>query len=72
MSIKVNSASIWENVHCIKCGWPVIHACCNDEFRGYKNADIYDWWAYCSNKGCENHEGEGIFQDTPEWIEEDK
>jgi hypothetical protein len=52
---------------CQDCGWPVICACCNDEFLNYKNASEYDWWMYCSNKGCKNHDGEGVFQYDPEW-----
>ena len=34
----------------------------------FKDADEWDWWYYCSNKGCKNHEGEGVFQGTPKWI----
>lgn len=53
---------------CKDCGWPVVHACCNDEFTTFKDAANWDWWTYCSNKGCKNHDGEGIFQAEPEWI----
>lgn len=66
------TASIYPNKHCSDCGWPIIFACCNDEFCDYveqKNTGVWDWWFYCSNKGCKNHEGQGVFQDLPEWVE---
>lgn len=63
-----STASIIEDEHCKDCGWPVVHACCNDEFNNFKDADTWDWWMYCTNKGCKNHEGEGVFQDWPEWV----
>ena len=65
---KIESASILENYFCNDCGWPIINACCNDEFANYKDAVNWDWWLYCSNKGCKNHDGQGIFQDIPDWI----
>ncbi len=61
------TASIWENCHC-ECGWPIIHACCNDEFNNFKDADKWSWWVYCANKGCKNHDGEGVHYNQPEWI----
>lgn len=66
------TTSILENNHCKDCGWPVIHACCNDDFQKHKDAKTWDWWLYCSNKGCKNHEGEGVFQDWPDWIKSEK
>jgi hypothetical protein len=51
-----NTASIWPNLFCRACGWPIIHACCNDEMGEEPWGG--DYWAYCSNKGCENHAGE--------------
>jgi len=64
-----NTASISGKIFCKDCGWPVIHACCNDEFRNFKDAYQWDWWYYCSNKGCQNHDGEGVFQNDPDWVE---
>ena len=55
---------IYKNKRCKKCKWQVVFALCNDEM-----ACDWDYWNYCSNKGCENHVGEGIFQNTPDWIE---
>jgi hypothetical protein len=68
---KGSCASICEGYHCKDCGWPVIDACCNDRFTEYKDAAQWDWWMYCSNKGCKNHVGEGVFQIWPDWIEKD-
>ena len=53
---------------CKDCGWPVIFACCNHPFTIFKDAPTHDWWLYCSDKGCKNHDGEGIFQDIPDWV----
>lgn len=55
---------------CVSCNWPIVFACCNDSFREFKDAAEWDWWVYCSNKGCKNHDGEGIFQDLPVWVYE--
>jgi hypothetical protein len=56
------------NAFCIDCGWPVVFANTNYEFKDYKDAREWDWWMYCSNKGCKNHEGEGKWQDDPDWV----
>lgn len=69
---KQNTATILDGKECKDCGWPVIDACCNDEFKDFKDARRWDWWNYCSNKGCKNHDGEGIFQFTPDWIVDSK
>ena len=55
-------ASIIPDASCADCSWPVIDCCCNDEWGDW------DWWQYCSNKGCKNHAGEGVFQDSPPWV----
>lgn len=62
---------IVQKVHCSDCGWPIISACCNHPFTLYKDSDKWDWWFYCSNKSCKNHDGEGVFQNNPEWVEDD-
>ncbi|WP_426770820.1 hypothetical protein [Enterobacter cloacae complex sp. 363J6] len=31
--------------------------------------DEWDWWIYCSNKTCKNHEGEGKFQNHIKFVE---
>lgn len=51
-----NTASIVKDGFCKACGWPVIHACCNDEMSTEPWGS--DYWGYCSNKGCTNHAGE--------------
>jgi len=68
---QYGTATISGKTFCKDCGWPVVDVCCNDEFQNYKDAKDWDWWLYCSNKGCKNHDGEGIFQDMPEWVEQD-
>jgi hypothetical protein len=64
------SACITNHLHCKECGWPIVDACCNDEFIKFKDAKNWDWWYYCSNKGCKNHDGEGVFQTNQGWVEE--
>ena len=63
--VSFDSAKIWEGTHCSDCGWPIVHVCCNWD---YKTDENWDWYAYCSNKGCKNHEGEGMHQDYPVWL----
>lgn len=70
--MKLNTITILQGFHCKDCGWPIIDACCNDEFCNFKDASKWDWWVYCSNKGCVNHEGNGIFQEDPSWFEADE
>jgi hypothetical protein len=64
-----DTASIIEEWHCKDCGWPIIHVCCNGTFQDFKDAKKWDYWVYCSNKGCKNHEGQGVFQHFPKWIQ---
>jgi hypothetical protein len=68
--MKTNTAKMDGSLMCKNCDWPVANACCNDEFINFKDAGNWDWWYYCSNKGCKNHEGEGVFQNMPVWIKE--
>lgn len=63
-----NTAKIRDDLFCKECGWPVVDACCNNNFTNFKDAGDWDWWLYCSNKGCINHDGEGIFQGLPQWV----
>jgi hypothetical protein len=61
-----DTATINEEEHCSDCGWPIIHVCCNGTFTEFSGST--DYWIYCSNKACKNHNGEGGgFQDYPEW-----
>ena len=60
-----NTASIASGLFCKACGWPVVHACCNDEMSVKPWGA--DYWGYCSNKGCKNHQGEEWGQDDPEF-----
>ena len=69
---EYSTITIMEGVHCRDCGWPIIDVCCNGSFAMFKDANRWDWWEYCSNKTCKHHEGQGIDQDRPEWIESDQ
>jgi hypothetical protein len=71
MNKKDNTASFLRHKHCKDCGWKIIHACCNDEFQNFNGNKTYDYWVYCSNKGCKNHNGEDYSQFLPDWIESD-
>ena len=62
------NVSILKGCKCRECEWPIIDVCCNGSFTEFKDADKWDWWYYCSNKYCKNHDGEGVFQDDPEWV----
>lgn len=62
------TANIRPELKCGDCGWPIVFACCNGLFMNFKDADQWDWWYYCSNKGCEHHDGEGTFQRDPDWV----
>lgn len=53
---------------CHDCDWQVLHVCVNGDFRTYKDAADWDWWLYCTNKVCKNHDGEGMFQSAPDWV----
>lgn len=65
------SAAIEKDSYCKECHFPIVFVCCNDTMQYYakkKTGYYWDWWLYCSNKGCKNHVGEGIFQNRPDWI----
>ena len=64
--IEANNISILQNCKCRDCGWPIIDMCCNDQDMQFAE---WDWWQYCSNKSCSNHFGEGVFQNTPHFVE---
>lgn len=63
-----NNAKMIE-YQCKTCKWPVISTLCNDGMMTTPPYSEWDWWMYCSNKTCEHHQGEGYFQDTPDFIE---
>lgn len=55
---------------------------CGAHVSGYNaNGDViavrpeaieWDWWIACDNADCEHAFGEGLFQTTPDWVEERK
>ena len=61
--------TILKNNRCKNCNWPVVFALCNDGMGVHQPYAEWDWWYYCSNKCCENHAGEGVFQNYPSWVE---
>ena len=63
-----NTAKLMKGKQCEGCGWPIVFACCNEPFTNFMDASEWDWWQYCSNKGCENHTGEGVFQRNSEFV----
>ena len=66
---ECETALILKNVHCRDCGWPIIFICCNGDFLEFQEIyEIWDWWQYCSNKNCKNHEGEGVSQQDLDWV----
>ena len=67
MSKGKNVTAGMSNSYCTDCGWPVVWACCNGEFMNFKDAANHDWWYYCSNKGCKNHDGEGKYHNDLGW-----
>ena len=70
MEVKnTNTIAIDYKLQCEECGWPIVVTCCDDNFKIRKVKIRWDWWYYCSNKGCKNHEGQGAFQNLPEWIQ---
>jgi len=63
----IDESAFMDDAYCKDCGWPIVKAMCNDEFQNFKNADEEDYWVYCSNKGCKNHDGVGVYYKWPEW-----
>jgi len=64
----MNNESILENKKCKTCGWSIVSVCCNDGMAEGEWGK-WDWWLYCSNKSCVHHEGEGVYQNIPDWID---
>jgi hypothetical protein len=58
---------------CKDCGNPVLQYLCNDSlFEVKEESKHWDYWACCSNILCPNHYGQGVFQDYPIWMTENK
>ena len=58
--------------YCADCGWPIVFCCCNDEMSNLPYGE-FDYWYYCSNVGCKNHEGQGIAScsSEPDFVKHD-
>jgi hypothetical protein len=53
---------------CADCGYPAIRTTTNNNHpMSYQG---WDYWQYCTNKGCRNHMGEGYAQYNPDWFVE--
>jgi hypothetical protein len=67
----IHYANAWidEKVTCGNCGWPVVRAFCNDRMAFTEPFSGNDYWAYCSNKACTDHAGQGYSQVDPDFIE---
>lgn len=63
------AAWVNENIVCKKCRWPIVTALTNEEMDNYKGEKHADYWTYCANKTCSNHEGEGHCTNLPKWTE---
>ena len=63
-----DTAEMSSSWYCNCCGWPVVVACCNDDMSRLEPYAASDWWAYCANKGCVHHGGEGYFQNDPDFV----
>lgn len=62
------NAKMLESQKCKDCGWPVVYTLNNGGMGIKEPYANWDWWYYCSNKTCQNHEGEGVFQDNIDWV----
>lgn len=55
---------------CRACGCTVSHYASNEDLervRPEAEAEGWDWWVACDNVDCENHYGEGLFQNDIAW-----
>lgn len=58
------------NQFCKVCGSHVSGYNCNEALNRQRPeaAGEWDWWVACDNANCIHAHGEGIFQDTPDWV----
>lgn len=68
---RTETVRICDHIHCKNCGWPIIHVCCNWDTNLFPVSEGSDWWGYCSNKTCKNHEGEAWHQNDLSFEEKD-
>ena len=62
----LTNSGIVEGKECKDCGYAIIYVCCNAALATTKPYSDYEWWHYCSNKTCHNHNGVGVSQDEPQ------
>lgn len=63
-----NTAKISPYLKCACCNWPIVACCVNWDTSRHPESEGWDWFYYCANKACENHAGEGVFQNSPGWV----
>lgn len=54
------NATILEGRKCFNCSWPIVSTLNNDDMGKITPYAHDDYWYYCSNKTCKNHEGKGF------------
>ncbi len=53
---------------CKHCTWPIVHCLCNGSMSITRPYADWKHWAYCSNKACPHHQGEGYVDVLPEFV----
>ena len=48
-----------------ECGYPPVVMNCSEPFSLWGPTAKFDYWYYCSNKGCKHHEGRGVNSGGP-------
>lgn len=56
---------LFETYICSECAGSVVGICNNTALEKF---EFDDWIAYCTNKECVNHEGQGYFQELPNFM----
>jgi hypothetical protein len=65
----IKNASILKDHVCANCEWPIVFVLSNDGFTEFKpGLEDSDYYVYCSNKNCCNHEGSDYGQQHPPWV----
>lgn len=53
---------------CKHCTWLTIHCACKGSMSISPPFSAWKYWAYCSNKACPFHAGEGYVDIYPEFV----
>lgn len=60
-----HDVSVMSGYYCNGCGYLVLDVINNFDVETFRD---WDYFCYCANKGCENHNGEGYFQSLPDFV----